>query len=207
MYRYLFYGLRFLAAWPLLLLLITAIIGMQWYRQNNEKSLAVEKLLSDVFEVQQAYKKEEAVFDGITFKDLQRRAQIKAGDFLAVDAVNETYLQAQLAPALADHGWTLNTCELLALEQPQEPNQLASVYVEAAALMPIKGWDSDTEMELGTRPLLASLGAIKQLWQTPPTKGMTQIAIERIDSFYALKLGVFMPVYQDLNALGTLLED
>ena len=207
MYRYLFYGLRFFAAWPLLLLLITAILGMQWYRQNNEKSLAVEKLLSDVFEVQQAYKKEEAVFDGIAFKDLQRRAQIKAGDFLPVDAVNETYLQAQLAPALADHGWTLNTCELLALDQPAKSNQLASVYVEAAALMPITAWDSDTEMELGTRPLLASLRAIKQLWQTAPTKGMTQIAIERTDSFYALKLGVFMPAYQDLNALGTLLEE
>lgn len=207
MYRYLFYGLRFFAAWPLLLLLITAILGMQWYRQNNEKSLAVEKLLSDVFEVQQAYKKEEAVFDGIAFKDLQRRAQIKAGDFLAVDAVNDAYLQAQLAPALADHGWTLNTCELLALDQPAKSNQLASVYVEAAALMPITAWDSDTEMELGTRPLLASLRAIKQLWQTAPTKGMTQIAIERTDSFYALKLGVFMPAYQDLNALGTLLEE
>ena len=207
MYRYLFYGLRLFAAWPLLLILITAIGGMQWYRQNNEKSLAVEKLLSDVFEVQQAYKKEEAVFDGIAFKDLQRRAQIKAGDFLAVDAVNDAYLQAQLAPALADHGWTLNTCELLAFEQPAKPNQLASVLVEAAALMPIQRWDADTEMEQGTRPLLASLAAIKQLWQTPPTKGMTQIAIERSDSFYALKLGVFMPAYQDLNTLGTLLED
>jgi|GEM_PF-3392984 len=207
MYRYLFYGLRLFAAWPLLLMLITAIGGMQWYRQNNEKSLAVEKLLSDVFEVQQAYKKEEAVFDGIAFKDLQRRAQIKAGDFLAVNAVNETYLQAQLAPALADHGWTLNTCELLAFDQPAKSNQLASVYVEAAALMPIQSWDANTEMEQGTRPLLASLRAIKQLWQTAPTKGMTQIAIERTDSFYALKLGVFMPAYQDLNALGTLLED
>lgn len=207
MYRYLFYGFRWLAAWPLLLLLMTAIVGMQWYRQNNEKSLAVEKLLSDVFEVQQAYKKEEAVFDGITFQDLQRRAQIKAGDFLAVDAVNSTDLKAQLAPALADHGWTLNTCELLAFEKPAKPNQLASVLVEAAALMPIKSWDAELELELGTRPLLASLSAIKQLWQAPPTKGMTQIAIERTDSFYALKLGVFMPAYQDLNALGTLLED
>jgi hypothetical protein len=207
MYRYLFYGLRLFAAWPLLLMLITAIGGMQWYRQNNEKSLAVEKLLSDVFEVQQAYKKEEAVFDGIAFKDLQRRAQIKAGDFLAVDAVNDAYLQAQLAPALADHGWTLNTCQLLAFDQPAKSNQLASVYVEAAALMPIQSWDANTEMEQGTRPLLASLRAIKQLWQTVPTKGMTQIAIERTDSFYALKLGVFMPAYQDLNAMGTLLEN
>jgi hypothetical protein len=207
MYRYLFYGLRLFAAWPLLLMLTTAIGGMQWYRQNNEKSLAVEKLLSDVFEVQQAYKKEEAVFDGIAFKDLQRRAQIKAGDFLAVDAVNDAYLQAQLAPALADHGWTLNTCELLALEQPAKPNQLASVLVEAAALMPIQKGFETSELGQGTRPLLASLGAIKQLWQTPPTKGMTQIAIERTDSFYALKLGVFMPAYQDLNTLGTLLED
>ena len=45
MYRYLFYGLRLFAAWPFLLMLITAIGGMQWYRQNNEKSLAVEKLV------------------------------------------------------------------------------------------------------------------------------------------------------------------
>lgn len=207
MYRYLFYGLRLLAAWPLLLLLISAILGMQWYLQNNEKSLAVEKLLSDVFEVQQAYKKEEAVFDGIAFKDLQRRAQLKVSEFLAVDVVNESYLQAQLAPALADHGWTLNTCELLAFELPFEPNQLASVFVEVAALMPIQVRGVEPELELGTRPLLASLGAIKQLWQTPPTKGMTQISIERTDSFYALKLGVFMPAYQDVNAFGTLLEE
>ena len=207
MYRYLFYGLRLFAAWPLLLMLITAIGGMQWYRQNNEKSLAVEKLLSDVFEVQQDYNKEEAVFDGIAFRDLQRRAQIKAGDFLAANAVNDAYLQAQLAPALADHGWTLNTCELLAFEQPSKPNQLASVLVESAALMPIQKGIEENALGQGTRPLLASLAAIKQLWQTPPTKGMTQIAIERTDSFYALKLGVFMPAYQDLNALGTLLED
>ena len=153
MYRYLFYGLRLFAAWPLLLMLITAIGGMQWYRQNNEKSLAVEKLLSDVFEVQQAYKKEEAVFDGIAFKDLQRRAQIKAGDFLAVDAVNDAYLQAQLAPALADHGWTLNTCELLAFEQPAKPNQLASILVEAAALMPIQKLYSEECVGTGDAPI------------------------------------------------------
>ena len=60
-------------------------------------------------------------------------------------------------------------------------------------------------MGQGTRPLLA-LPEPLQLWQTPPI-GMTQIAIERTDSFYALKLGVFMPAYQDLNTLGTLLED
>ena len=124
-----------------------------------------------------------------------------------MDAVNDAYLQAQLAPALADHGWTLNTCELVAFEQPAKPNQWASVLVDAAALMPIQNGIEKSALEQGTRPLLASLRAIKQLWQTPPTKGMTQIAIERTDSFYALKLGVFMPAYQDLNALGTLLED
>ena len=63
MYRYLFYGLRLLAAWPLLLILIAAIVGMQWYRQYNEKSLAVEKLLSDVFEVQQLKQRRRSLRD------------------------------------------------------------------------------------------------------------------------------------------------